>query len=704
MSIHEAAKAGNVAQVKLNLDSGVGVDTANADGATPLHLASQACASDVVELLLANGASVTAKDKNGATPIDYVPRGYVPANDNWKVINLLVSNGARPDALTGQTLVYQAVAGYQGDIAKSLVEKGIADPTDALVAEVGYGRYEKDLTLFLLEKGAQVNAKDKSGRTLLHVVMTIGDQDVAGILLQKGVDANAPDAAGVTPLHIAANATEDVDGLYTAEILSAIRQGVFREYVSSSVPRARVLALAGLLVASGADVKARTAAGVTPLHIASARGDEDLGAFLVSKGADVKAADSRGVTPLHFAAASGAAGLADLLIAGGADVNPVTPVAEPSETSAATRDRGVAAASSPRYYPINVDEFVKSQLESKRQHGRLGITTILTVSDAGCPSYPGTPLHMAAATGSAETVELLLSKGAKPDTKNPTGETPLHLAAQQGNAAVVGKLLESGADAAARDPAGNTPLLRTSDSDVAQALLSRGASVNEANSQGMTLLHAAVRYPKLLEFLLARGAAVNAADGKRRTPLFGAVEIANPDVVAALLAAGANINAADAAGLTPLHCAVRGTSTRMVSMLLAAGAGLNAADGSGRTPLHLAADKVSMVKVLLEAGANVNARDQSGATPLHYVAEKGTSATAEMLLQKGPDVNAQDVFGATPLHWAAKAGNASTIQVLLQRGAAVNSRDIENLTPLSCAEKNGKTEAAELLRSKGGVW
>jgi ankyrin repeat protein len=81
--------------------------------------------------------------------------------------------------------------------------------------------------------------------------------------------------------------------------------------------------IAEFLIANGADVDARKRNGVTPLHVAAARGHGEIVKLLISGGANVNARTNDGETALHKAAESGYTETAELLLSNGANVNAV---------------------------------------------------------------------------------------------------------------------------------------------------------------------------------------------------------------------------------------------------------------------------------------------------------------------------------------------------------------------------------------------
>lgn len=133
-----------------------------------------------------------------------------------------------------------------------------------------------------------------------------------------------------------------------------------------------------------------------------------------------------------------------------------------------------------------------------------------------------TPLHVAALSGNATVVTLILEKGAKPDLKMADGSTPLMMAASKGYAEVVTILLKKGANPNfeevqyANQKGSRTPLAfacMNGDPATVEALVDGGASINGAFG-GMSPLQMAIANGKTeaVKILIKKGATVGLMD------------------------------------------------------------------------------------------------------------------------------------------------------------------------------------------------
>ncbi|OGH96804.1 MAG: hypothetical protein A2104_02905 [Candidatus Melainabacteria bacterium GWF2_32_7] len=166
--------------------------------------------------------------------------------------------------------------------------------------EIEYGKldpknHEKMIKL-LLKKGADINARDDYGQSLLH--KKAYNREITELLIKNGADVNARDKDGKTPLHCANSETVDLLIEKGADVQARDNNGVTPLHCAESKKTAETL------VENGADVNAKSKAGLTPLFRAVMRNSmyvptEELVEFLLEKGADPNVKDEDGNTPLH---------------------------------------------------------------------------------------------------------------------------------------------------------------------------------------------------------------------------------------------------------------------------------------------------------------------------------------------------------------------------------------------------------------------
>jgi hypothetical protein len=154
------------------------------------------------------------------------------------------------------------------------------------------------------------------------------------------------------------------------------------------------------LVRLGADVRAISGRGVTPLHAAAKNGNVAVIELLASLGGSVNAKDSSGTTPLHAAAARGHTAAIEALTSRGADVRAVRNNGATAMHAAA---RNGHAAVIEQLFMLDVD------LDAKRKNG-------------------ATPLHAAARNCQLLAIQALVKLGANVQAITNHGATARMLA------------------------------------------------------------------------------------------------------------------------------------------------------------------------------------------------------------------------------------------------------------------------------------
>jgi ankyrin repeat protein len=278
-----------------------------------------------------------------------------------------------------QSLLPRAAADGHEAVVKLLLEKGAELETKdkdsqtplSCAAEMGH----KAVVKLLLEKGAQLETKNKDGYTPLLYATENGHKAVVKLLLEKGAELETQSENGRTPLSCAAEMGHE------AVVKLLLEKGAELE-TKSRDDRKPLL----WNPERGSEVT-ESEYGQTPLMWAAENGHEAVVKLLLEKGAQLETKDEDGHTPLLYATENGHEAVVKLLLEKGAE------------------------------------------LETKDEDSNYGQML----------------LSCAARKGYEAVVKLLLEKGAGLETKSRNGQTPLSCAAENGHKAVVKLLLEKGA-------------------------------------------------------------------------------------------------------------------------------------------------------------------------------------------------------------------------------------------------------------------
>jgi ankyrin repeat protein/mono/diheme cytochrome c family protein len=220
-------------------------------------------------------------------------------------------------------LIASVRAGNRNEIERQISPEAVQGKDDGgstpLHHAAGYGPLA-NLEL-LIDKGADVNAKNRRASTPLH--WAIHDQAKVQLLLSKGANVNSKQAQGRTPLFLAAMLGDGVATIRWLLVSGAdpnIASANGQTPLMMAASRGNVEAMR-LLIEKGAEVNHKDGAGETALMLAATSGNADAVRFLIEKEADVKVRSKRNETALGFAATSGVQSSVELLLANGAEVN-----------------------------------------------------------------------------------------------------------------------------------------------------------------------------------------------------------------------------------------------------------------------------------------------------------------------------------------------------------------------------------------------
>ncbi len=176
---------------------------------------------------------------------------------------------------------------------------------------------DTDLVGFLLDRGADLEATDLAGWTLLHHAILRNHQPTVRLLAARGADLSARTPGDVTPLALAISegkywaaealiqAGAPVDETFGAERLTALMVAATQyEANNRDVQIAQgpsIIELAEALRAAGAGLDVRSAHGVTAAMIAAGHNNAAMVGFLAEAGADLSIATPDGRTALDIA-------------------------------------------------------------------------------------------------------------------------------------------------------------------------------------------------------------------------------------------------------------------------------------------------------------------------------------------------------------------------------------------------------------------
>jgi cytohesin len=389
-----AVRERNLVMVDMLLDRGAAVDGEEEEGDTALMYAAGRGNLDVVKRLIKAGANVTHKNREGRDALDFASRGtsqemidllrpHFPASrgdaicrqahllrekqqavekenrrraegsaraaapaagqpltkaftngKHEELLNLLAS-GSYPNESNeeGTTLLAMVCSSWSGlDLVEPLLRAG-ADPnwqSKYVPLQMAAANGMDTVVRSLIEAGADVNARSKTGWTALLSAAGSGNIEVVQMILDAGADPNAEDEDGRTAYRQALDRNNpDIADLLRP--LTRDREAAEKPWRSNkegkSIER-RLLAASEAgdaefvrrIVGDGAPVDIADESFNTPLHLAAGNGHVEVVDALLDAGVPLEVPGCMDLTPLLAAVRAGEVDTVRRLVAAGANV------------------------------------------------------------------------------------------------------------------------------------------------------------------------------------------------------------------------------------------------------------------------------------------------------------------------------------------------------------------------------------------------
>ena len=614
--VADAARRGDLAEVRLLLREGADVNAPSGDGMTALHWAAQRGDAEMGATLLVAGARTSAGTRIGR----YTPLHLAARAGHAEFVALLVEAGADPEVRTtnsGATPLH--LAAFSGEAA-------------AVAA--------------LLDAGAHVDARESAwGQTPLVFAASAGRTAVVQALLQAGADPSL----AARPVDVAETAAADrAADRRLSEFLAAFKEK------------------------EGGGPNWQPSPSQVQAAIEAARQIQRKWPDVPKPGEDEqRAQDSEGeaqaaaVAEADSTQADDDAQADDPESADGAQAKDNPRADEPQADSARAEDpqadHDVQADSA------RADAQADAAADSADDEPRPLSYAQLVGTWGGL-----TPLLHAVRQGHAETVDALLQDGAEIDQPSAgDGTTPLLMAAINGQFDLALELIERDADPNAASDAGTTPLFavlervwaprasyshpveheqqRATYMDVLAALLEAGADPNVRLRRHLWYME--------YTFGVLRGSGIDLGGA---TPFWRAAYALDVEAMRLLKEHGADPTTPTA---KPPQRRRRRAPTEEEA------AEESKPDPSGLPPTPVGGPAIHPVHAASGVGYG-----QSFAGNAHRHVPDGWTAAVRFLVEEcAADVNARDANGYTPLHHAAARGDMELVLYLVERGAELGA-------------------------------
>jgi ankyrin repeat protein len=573
-ALNLAAYHGHVEVVKYLIEHGADIQLVDTKGRTALHRAALKGHVAVAEVLLEKDPTLLMQpNETGDLPIhiaarynnhtDFIQFLLQKESTVQQGIELLRIRNKDEEGNENETLLHMAVSNGNKDMVIFFIEKGLdINATNArgetpLYYAVYYYRDSLEILQFLIQAKANLNLLTKTGDTPLHLAAYRGYHEVVSCLLRYGINPSRRNKYGEEPLHL---------GAYKCYIDNQLRneqeEGKKLKKKKNREMRDYAKSIKHILLTRGAP-NTPDKDGLVPLHLASQSGSMPVIESLLEHDAQLYATDHFQRTALHFAVSQHHFAVAKFLLEYEVKWH------QKNKDSTQKRLCNMTDADGDTALHYLMDYKDKLAVEINQFYEALKKKKDKTFEPAYLATYHQNVEKF------LETVVFLLNKGFKLAQRNKEGSTPFHIAITNFH----------------------------------------------PHDRAMAIQHARAR---LIEKLLMRSPPLAIPDKDGRYPIHNAVTVGDLNTTRLLLKKDIKqLYMTDKYHETLLHVASRQGNVELIEYIIKLyfehNIDLDTVDKDGTTPLHMAVYYHCMpaIKCLLQAGANLYAQDKTGNSALH---------------------------------------------------------------------------------------
>lgn len=509
---------------------------------------------------------------------------------------------------------------------------------------------------YLVEKGANVNAKDSKGNTPLHVSAVQGSHEGVVALLKAGADISLFNDNKETALHMA---------LWSIEL-------DFQNYNTFTMdPMLLFSGVLGAQIHTDMDMWNKHSKLFLEQKLSAPKNhSKSLLELLVEAGGNLDMTTNNGFTCLHFACLSGDNIAVSYLLK---CMSPWLDNPKEKKCEVMKKSKGVNQIDRENNILFKESNDSMLPIHCAVKSGNLVVVKLVTEA---MKAVAGKKLGKHCDTRQIKQTKKHKTKCRYvPVTPRMEGQGKLVRARSQG---VCPSTI--GTEQSKTCKSQSTPKPGYSDSQ--QPNLQTTMVTHEKKNK-KTLLRYAVKFSTvdIMQFLLKEGWDLNQADEDGNTLLHYAARCNRREVMEYLIKKELDVNCFNKEGLTPLHVATESHHNQRQCIELLLGHGACVTDSTQkerRNLLHLVCKNSPVSRIAYSMHIlDVEVKYSLTLMPLPW-----------LLIEKGCDVNGKDVDNMTPLHFAAEANSAELVGILLENNANIDAVDIQGRTPLHIALQN----------------